>query len=162
MKRIPVQVSTQSSSFSDSDENIEANRDDLEKPKIVQKTRSAKVPTITEREKKGKLKKKKYNTDESDDEIKTNSKKRRIKKHPIKVSRETESEDEKTNRRKVTHRKWTDEEIKAVKKHLQSYIQKKINPGKAKYMAVLKKEPVLQNRTWMQLNTYVNNIYKKK
>ncbi|CAK1585620.1 unnamed protein product [Parnassius mnemosyne] len=182
-KDTELQVSTQSSSFSDSDENIEANRDDnLEKPKIFQKTRPTKVSTITESEKKGKIKKgknntdgsdnkikgklmkKKSNVDESDDEIKANSEKKRIKKHPVKVSSssETESEDERIHRRKVTHRKWTDEEIKAVKKHLHSYIQKKINPGKAKCMAVLKKELVLQNRTWMQLNTYVNNIYKKK
>ncbi|CAK1598466.1 unnamed protein product [Parnassius mnemosyne] len=77
VKRIQVQVSTQSSSFSDSDENIEANRDDnLEKPKIFQKTRPTKVSTITESEKKGKIKKGKNNTDESDDEIKANSEKK--------------------------------------------------------------------------------------
>lgn len=165
VKRIQVQVSTQSSSFSDSDENIEANRDDdIEKPIRFEKTRPAKDTTITESEKKVKLKKKEPNADESDDEIKTNSKKQRIKKRPVKVSSssETESEDKKTHRRKVTHRKWTDEEIKAVKKHLHSYIQKKINPGKAKCMEIFKKEPDLHNRTWMQLNTYVNNIYKKK
>lgn len=65
-------------------------------------------------------------------------------------------------RKKVTHRKWSDEEIKLVKKHFQSYINKKINPGKTKCLEVLGKEPILQTRTWMQLNTYVNNIYKKK
>lgn len=109
-----------------------------------------------------KPKKKKSNSEKRDDE--NNPKTRRIKKNLIKESSssETDSEDEKTHRRKITHRKWTDEEIKAVKKHLHSFIQKKINPGKAKCLAVLKKEPVLHNRTWMQLNTYVNNIYKNK
>ncbi|CAG4968926.1 unnamed protein product [Parnassius apollo] len=59
VKRNQVQVSTQTSLFSDSDQNIEANRDsDLEKLKRSEKTRTAKVSTITKCEKKGKLKKK--------------------------------------------------------------------------------------------------------
>ncbi|CAG4938126.1 unnamed protein product [Parnassius apollo] len=78
VKRNQLQVSTQSSSFSDSDQNIEANRDiDLEKLKRSEETRPARVSTITTSEKKGKFKKKKYNADQSDDEIKTNSAKKK-------------------------------------------------------------------------------------
>lgn len=78
-------------------------------------------------------------------------------------SNESEGQPEiKTQRRKNIHKKWTDKEIKAVQKHFTENIEKKINPGKAKCTTVLNKEPVLHQRTWMQLNTYVNNIYKKK
>lgn len=78
-------------------------------------------------------------------------------------SDESEGEPEnKVKRQKTIHVKWTDEEIKVVKKHFKNNIQNKINPGKAMCTQILKKEPLLQRRTWVQLNTYVNNIYKKK
>ncbi|KAL4713382.1 hypothetical protein ACJJTC_016850 [Scirpophaga incertulas] len=65
-------------------------------------------------------------------------------------------------RRKKTHNKWSSDEVEAVMRHLKQFIRMKKNPGKALCEQVLRKEPILHKRTWMQINTYINNIYKKK
>ncbi|KAG6455752.1 hypothetical protein O3G_MSEX009375 [Manduca sexta] len=103
---------------------------------------------------------KKYRTRQ----IKNNPKVRKENKKQTSDLSSTESDEGKPvqKRNKINHRKWSEEEIKVVKKYFQTYINKKKNPGKSKCMEVLNKEPALQNRTWMQINTYVNNIYKKK
>lgn len=64
-------------------------------------------------------------------------------------------------RRKKVHVRWTDEELDIVRKRFKNELSKKINPGKAKCTTVLKEEPILHRRTWMQLNTCVNNMYVK-
>lgn len=64
-------------------------------------------------------------------------------------------------RRKKTHNKWSNDEVEAVMRHLKQFIKLKKNPGKSLCEQVLRKEPILHKRTWMQINTYINNIYKK-
>ncbi|KAG6461028.1 hypothetical protein O3G_MSEX012370 [Manduca sexta] len=66
-----------------------------------------------------------------------------------------------TKRKKKVHVRWTNEELDVVQKRFKKELTEKINPGKAKCTTVLREEAILHRRTWMQLNTCVNNIYTK-
>lgn len=87
----------------------------------------------------------------------------KVKEEEIKIDLEElndNSSDSKQSRKKV-HIRRTDEELDIVRKRFKRELFKKINPGKAKCTTVLREEPILHRRTWMLLNTCVNNMYVK-
>ncbi|CAH2979423.1 unnamed protein product [Chilo suppressalis] len=137
----PIQKKTKKRSLQDSDKDIDQTETKKKNPKTIKKQKKARV----------------YVSSSSEEDCEKLIQKK-TRKHPLQDS----DEEIIVRRRKKTHRFWSDEEIKAVKFYFKEYIKKKINPGKAKCLEVLKKAPALQRRTWMQLNSYVNNIYKNK
>ena len=63
---------------------------------------------------------------------------------------------------KAERNPWSEEEKKAVTKHLGEFIRLKKIPGKRQIEEVIQKEKCLQRRTWKHIKYCVKNIISKK
>lgn len=58
---------------------------------------------------------------------------------------------------------WTDQQKNVVKKFFATHIQNKIPPKKAECDKLISKNPDLfQNKNWVKIKVFIQNIYKKQ
>lgn len=59
--------------------------------------------------------------------------------------------------------RWTNEQVDVVKKHFHQHINKKTAPKKKECENLKEQYPeLLNNKNWVQIKTYVYNVYRMK